>query len=104
MIKSRANLEIEANKTIKLLITTLSIMIVILAIGFFATTTNSAQQGYTLQQQKLKNEHLKIQNINLTTKITQATAFAQIKEEEKIEEMQTIKDKNYVTREDNSVY
>lgn len=94
----------EAKKTAKALIVTLSLMIVALSIGFFVTTNDSTQKGYTLQQQKLKNEHLKSENTSLITKITQATAFAKIESSDKVDEMEEETEKNYVTSEDNSVY
>ncbi|MFH1533919.1 MAG: hypothetical protein ABID64_03230 [Nitrospirota bacterium] len=97
-------LHAEAKKTVKALIVTLSLMIVALSIGFFITTNDSTQKGYTLQQQKLKNEHLKSENTSLITKITQATAFSKIESSDKVDEMEEETEKNYVTSEDNSVY
>ena len=79
-------------------------MIVALSIGFFITTNDSTQKGYTLQQQKLKNEHLKSEKMTLITKITQATAFSRIESSEKVDKMEEEIVKNYVTTEDNSVY
>jgi Tfp pilus assembly protein PilW len=101
---SKTTFTTKTQKTIKLLISTLTSMIIILAVIFFVTTNQSAQKGYTLQQEKLKNEELKSINLNLITKITQATAFTQLEENEKLKDMQAIEEKNYVTSEDNSVY
>lgn len=103
--KSRTNgsLHDQAKKAIKALITTLTIMIVGLSIAFLATTNESAQKGYALEQEKLKNEELKTINSNLTSKITQATASDKITENEKIKEMKEAEKKSYVTPEDNDV-
>ncbi len=94
----------EAKKTIKALIITLSLMIFALSIGFFIATNDSSQKGYTLEQQKLKNEHLKSENTALITKITQATASSKIETSDKVDDMEEELVKNYVTTEDNSVY
>lgn len=93
----------EIKKTVKALIVTLSLMIVALAIIFIASTNESAQKGYTLQQIKLKNEQLKTDNAAITSKITNSTAFSNIEESEKLKEMQKIEEKTYVTEEDNRV-
>lgn len=103
-IHFKQTLATKTQNAIKALITTLSIMIVVLLVTFFATTTNNAQKGYSLEQAKLKNEELKSKNSNLTTKITEATAFAEIQEESLITKMEQPEEKNYVTIEDNSVY
>ncbi|MBT4916977.1 hypothetical protein HN709_04890 [Candidatus Peregrinibacteria bacterium] len=100
----KQTLATKTKKTIKALITTLTMMIFVLLITFFATTTNNAQKGYSLEQAKLKNEELKSKNSSLTNKITEATAFVEIQEEYAITEMETPEEKNYVTIEDNSVY
>ncbi len=97
-------LQAEAKGAIKALIITLSLMIAALGAGFLLTTNESAQKGYVLQQQKLKNESLKSENLTLITKITQATAFSKIEDSDKVDNMEEEKDKNYVTPEDNSVY
>lgn len=94
----------EAKKTVKALIVTLSLMIVALGIGMFITMNGSTQKGYTLQQQKLKNEDLKSENAALITKITQATASTKIESSDIVDEMEEENIKNYVTSEDNSVY
>ncbi len=100
----KQTLNTEAQKAIKSLIITLSLMIVALAIAFIALTNQSAQKGYTLQQTKIKNEQLKNINSILTTKITQATAFQRLSQEELLGEMNEPEEKKYVTNEDNSVY
>lgn len=101
--RSKTTLKAETKKTTKALIITLSLMIVVLMGAFLSTTNQSAQKGYTLEQQKLKNEHLKTINVDLVTKITQATAFSQLKENNKLDNMQPPIDKKYVTNDDNKV-
>jgi len=100
----KQTLDSKTQSTIKALITTLSIMIFVLSITFFAITTNNAQKGYSLEQAKLKNEELKSKSSTLTTKISEATAFTEIQEETFITQMEEPTEKNYVTSEDNSVY
>ena len=97
-------LNTETQKTIQLLITTLSIMIATLTIVSLVTTNKTAEKGYSLEQNKLKNEELRSDNLNLTTKLTQATSFTKLRQNNEIEKMQAIEDKNYVTNKDNSVY
>jgi hypothetical protein len=94
----------EAKKMIKALMITLSLMIFTLGIGLFITMNGSSQKGYTLQQQKLKNESLKSENTTLITKITQATSFTKIETSDIVDDMEEEIVKNYVTTEDNSVY
>lgn len=101
--KFRDTLKIEIQKAIKALIITLSLMIVGLGVAFLIMTSENAQKGYTLQQEKIENEKLKNESNDLTTKITQATAFLKIKDSEKVEKMETTEDKKYVTSEDNRV-
>lgn len=101
--KPRMTLFAETEKTIRSLIVTLTSMIVVLLVAFLFLTSQSAQNGYTLQQEKLKNEYLKSVSSNLTTKITESTAFSSLEEENKILEMQALEEKTYVTKEDNEV-
>lgn len=93
----------ETQKTIKHLIITLSIMIVALLITYIAMTNETGQKGYTLEQEKLKNETLKGTNKILETKITNSKISEQIKETSKLQEMIPTEIKQYVTKEDNSV-
>ncbi len=101
--KKRHTLTDEVRKTTKILIITLSIMIFVLGITFFATTNQTAQKGYTLQQIKLQNEYLKNQSTAINTQIINSKAFNSIEEEGKIENMATIENHLYVTEEDNKV-
>ncbi|MFH1218257.1 MAG: hypothetical protein V1679_00240 [Candidatus Peregrinibacteria bacterium] len=102
-MRYKQTLTTETRKVVKALIITLSVMIVILSIAFIATTNLIGQKGYAFQQQKIRNGHLRSENATLSTKITDATAFSKIEDSDKLDEMQTTENKNYVTSEDNSV-
>jgi len=78
-------------------------MIVILLVAFLFLTSQSSQKGYALQQERLKNEYLKDINKNLTTKITESTAFTNLEETDKLDEMKELDEKTYITEEDNSI-
>ncbi|MDP2643220.1 MAG: hypothetical protein Q8P62_05250 [Candidatus Peregrinibacteria bacterium] len=99
----KTTLRTEAKRAAKMLIITLSSMIIILLGVFFLVTNDSAQKGYALQQEKLKNEILKTENSGLNSKITDSSAFTKINEDEKTKEMQTPENKQYVTKKDNEV-
>ncbi len=101
--KPKTTLREETHKAIRALIITLTAMIACLAIFFLITTSQNAQKGYILQQQKMKNEYLKDINSSLKSKITKSTAFTNIQEEEKVNEMKESETKTYVTPEDNLV-
>ena len=78
-------------------------MIVALLTAFFIVTNDSAQKGYALEQEKLKNEQLKTENSDLNAKITESSTFSKINEEEKTKTMQDPENKQYVTKKDNEV-
>jgi len=99
----KPTLQAEAKKAARMLIITLSSMIIVLVGIFFMVTNDSAQKGYALEQEKLKNEILKTENSGLNTKITDSSAFTKITEEEKTKEMQNPEIKQYVTKKDNEV-
>ncbi|MFA6305188.1 MAG: hypothetical protein WC651_00460 [Candidatus Gracilibacteria bacterium] len=99
----KTTLRTEAKQTAKMLVITLSAMIIALLGAFFVVTNDSAQKGYALEQEKLKNEVLKTENSSLKNKITDSSAFTTISEEEKIKEMQNPENKEYVTKKDNEV-
>ncbi|PIZ75314.1 hypothetical protein COY05_04230 [Candidatus Peregrinibacteria bacterium CG_4_10_14_0_2_um_filter_38_24] len=99
----KTTLQTEAKKTAKLLIVTLSSMIIVLLGIFFLVTNDSAQKGYALQQEKLKNEILKTENSGLNSKITDSSAFTKINEDQKTKEMLNPENKQYVTKKDNEI-
>lgn len=102
-MRIKETLHSETKRTIKLLIITLMVMIVALTALFLVVTSENAQNGYALEQEKLKNENLKSQKSDLDTKITKSSSFSNIEENDKIKKMQEPEKKEYVTRKDNSV-
>jgi hypothetical protein len=102
-IRSKASLYTETRKTIKSLIITLTAMILVLLVSSFIINNNNSQRGYTLEQQKLKNEDLKLINESLTTKITKSTSFNEINKSEPFGNMEPETNKTYVTKEDLSL-
>lgn len=103
MIRNKPTLKAEAGKTIHSLIITLFLMIIGLTVGYLAIVNSGAQRGYALEQEKLKNEDLKSDQIDLTTKITQKTAFDEIEKSEKLQTMEEIKKKDYLREADNDI-
>lgn len=104
-IKGKQTLRTETRKAVRALVVTLTTMIVILAAVFLIFTTKSAQNGYTFDQIKLKNENLKTENANLKAKLTDITSSSGIDKNTQITGMKPLDDtqKIYVTREDNQV-
>jgi|GEM_PF-2234005 len=102
-IKPKMSLQQETKKTITMLIVTLSVMILVLAIVFLSMTSKGAEQGYTLEQQKLKNEQLKNENESLEAKINQETSLIDLKTNKKINVMAIVEEKTFVDKKDNSV-
>lgn len=102
-IHGKETLKSAARRTIRLLIVTLSMMIIILSIIYITSTSEGAQKGYTLEQLKLKNQELKSEQNELSTKITNSTSFNTLGNNEKIEEMQKNEIRDFVTDEDNKV-
>lgn len=78
-------------------------MIAVLLIVFLATTNANAEKGYTLDQQKLKNQHLKSENSKITRKVTNSSAFSNIEETSQVTKMEEKEEKAYVSDEDNRV-
>ncbi len=99
----KTTLQTQAKQAAKLLIITLSSMIIVLLGVFFMVTNDSAQKGYALEQEKLKNETLKAENSGLNSKMTDSSAFTRINEDQKTKEMQPPENKQYVTKKDNEV-
>jgi|GEM_PF-1620444 len=102
-IRSKETLKHEAHRTIRLLIITLTTMIIALSVVFMLTTNNSAQKGYTLQQLKTENQQLKTEKLELTTKVTDSTSFNNLEGNNKVSDMQKSETKNYITPEDNKI-
>jgi len=102
-IKAKISLRQETRSTIKMLIITLTVMILTLGTVFLSMTSKGAEQGYTLEQQKLKNEQLKNENESLEAKINQETALIDLKSNKQINVMAPIEQKIFVDKKDNSV-
>jgi len=100
----KQTLRSETQKTLKWLITTLSLMIIFLGIAFFVFTNQNAQKGYALEQAKLKNESLKTINNQISAKITDSTAFTEIEDTEQLDVMEEVIEKEFVTEEDNKIW
>ena len=101
--RRKVTLKTETHNTIKSLIITLTIMIVVLTIVSLVTTSKNSQLGYTLQQEKLKNEDLRNQKQQLNSQISTSTTTSEIIEGQKLKEMAAPETKTYVTEEDNKV-
>ncbi len=101
--RNKQTLTSQTEKTIKSLIITLSLMVIVLTVAFLSVTNQIAQKGYSLQQAKLENEDLKNLNENINTKITQKTSFNKINESQNIKLMEEPEEKKYVTDKDNLV-
>lgn len=102
-IRNKETLRNEARRTIRLLIITLSIMIISLSVIFLLTTNSSSQKGYSLQQLKIENQQLKDQKLELTTKVNDSTSFTNLEGNEKVSDMQKVEIKSYITPEDNKI-
>ena len=103
-MRKKQTLNTEIKKTIKLLVTTLGVIIIVLAVVFLFSTSKSAQQGYVLEQARIQNEALKNQSENLKAKVTNAQSTSNFGQSQKLEEMeQTPKDvTDYLLPEDNN--
>ena len=103
-MKKKQTLKTEVEKTIKLLVTTLGVIIIVLAIAFLFTTSKSAQQGYRLEQARNQNEQLRTLSENLKAKVTDASASSNFEESEKLEEMEATPKEvtDYLLPEDNN--
>ena len=77
-------------------------MIVFFASMFMLMTSQSAQQGYALEQEKQKQEELLLINQKLHTKVTNSTSIATLENDERLKNMDSTEEKTYITPEDNS--
>ena len=102
-IKRKQTLASETEKTIRALIITLGVLIIALGTTFMVTLSQTNQKGYTLTQEKNKNEKLKTENTDLATKITEATTFHSLETSDRTKEMAESEIKTFVTEEDNAV-
>lgn len=102
-IRNKETLKNEARRTIRMLIITLTLMIIALSVVFLLTTNSGSQKGYTLQQLKIENQQLKSQKLELSAKVNDSTSFTNLEENGKVSEMEKTEVKNYITPEDNKI-
>ena len=102
-IRNKETLKHEARRTIRLLIITLTIMIVTLSVIFLLTTNSSSQKGYTLQQLKIENQQLQSAKLELATKVNDSTSFTSLEGNDKVSTMQKTEAKSYITPDDNKL-
>ena len=86
-MRKKQSLKTEVEQTVKLLITTLAIIIIVLLIAFLFSTSKKAQQGYQLEQARIQNEELKDRSESLKAKVTDAQATSNFEESNKLGEM-----------------
>lgn len=101
--KAKATLSEQTEKTVRWLIVTLTSLIVVLAVSFFIFTGESAQKGYTLAQEKIKNELLNSELENINAKISTSVNFSDLDQNSKVQTMSQAENKTFVTAEDNAV-
>ena len=86
-MRKKQSLKTEIEKTIKLLVITLGIIIVVLLIAFLFSTSKKAQQGYQLEEARIQNEDLKDESEGLKAKVTDAQATSTLDKSNKLEDM-----------------
>lgn len=86
-MRKKQTLKTEVEKTIKLLMTTLGVIIVVLMVIFLFTTSRSAELGYRLQQVHTLNDQLKDLSQDLKTQVTNISTSKEIENNQKIKEM-----------------
>jgi len=103
-MKKKQTLSVEIEKTIRLLIITLGIIITTLLIVFLVQTNQKAQQGYKLEQVRIQNEELKNLTQRLKAKVTDASTAETFKESQKLDQMEKPEHESeeYLLPEDNN--
>lgn len=86
----------QIHQTIKALMITLSLMIVILATFFMSMISNSGQKGYELKELQVQNRELQSEMEKLKREVTETVSFQKIEDSSKIKEMQKPNQKIYV--------
>jgi len=102
-MKKKLTLKREVEKTIKLLIVTMGVLIVTLTVLFLMQTGEQSQKGYRLQQIRSQNEQLKSFSENLKADVTSAatsSSFEDSLKEKGMEEPQKDTEK-YLLPKDN---
>lgn len=102
-MKKKLTLKAEVQRTIKLLIVTLAVLIVILSGVFLFQTSITAQKGYLLEQVRKMNDRLKNVAENLKTSVTEASSSKTFENNKKLKDMEPPKpeDSNYLLPKDN---
>lgn len=102
-MKAKTTLNHDTEKTIKSLIITLGLMIMVLASASFFIANGGSQKGYTLQQMKIQNEDLKDTNEELHVEIVNTTSSTDLEETAKGQGKTEIEGETFITPEDNLV-
>lgn len=102
-IKGRDTLHRETEKTIRSLIITLAMIIVVLGIVTIGLSSRTSQKGYALAQEKLRNDELRNANMDLTTRLTGSATYSELGSTQSIKGMAEPEIKTYLTREDNEL-
>jgi hypothetical protein len=102
-IVKKSTLTARTRKTIRALIVTLTTIIVVLSVVNIALASARAQKGYTLEQEKLRNEQLKTLNASINARLTDSATSETLEQNEVTASMEEALKKTFVTKEDNMV-
>lgn len=103
-MKKKLTLRTEVEKTIKLLVITLAVLIIVLGGSLLVMNSQSAQKGYLLEQIRLQNDELKNLSENLKAKVMDASTSSKLEEEISEKEMEKTPQEStkYLLPEDNN--
>jgi hypothetical protein len=103
-MKKKLTLKTEVEKTIKLLVITLAVLIVTLGGALLILNSQSAQKGYLLEQVRLQNDELRSLSENLKAKVMDASTSSKLEEELSEKDMEKTPQENtkYLLPEDNN--
>lgn len=88
-MKKKQTLKTEVEKTIKLLMITLGVLIVALLVIFLFMTGRQSELGYRLEQARAINEELKDVSQQLKAQVTTAGTSDELQDNDKTDEMTT---------------
>lgn len=102
-MKKKLTLKAEVERTIKLLIITLAVLIIVLSGAFLFQTSITAQKGYLLEQVRKMNDELKNVSEDLKTNVTEASSSKSFENNNKLKDMEAPKpeNSNYLLPKDN---
>jgi len=86
-MKKKLTLKNEVEKTVKLLIITLGILIIALLVIFLLMTGRQAERGYRLEQARAINEDLKDLSQVLKAQVTNASTSEELQDNNKTNQM-----------------